>query len=189
MQGARLELEPDATKKDGSWSWKDNPFIGTREFNGLRTLMALLNNWDVKDSNTAIYESKTGNRLYVVSDLGATFATPGFAFPARAAKNNLQKYQKSSFVCGESANLVDFCAPGRPAIFRAVAVKEFFSRLKLRWIGDDIPRADARWMGEILGHLSSAQIRDAFRGAGYTPDQVEGFARIIEDRIAILSEL
>ena len=33
-------------KKIGIWRWRHNPFFGSREFNGLRVMMALLNNWD-----------------------------------------------------------------------------------------------------------------------------------------------
>ena len=45
------------------WAWNDNPFVGTRELNGLKILMMLVSNWDNKDvrdvargSNTAIFE-------------------------------------------------------------------------------------------------------------------------------------
>ena len=46
-----------------SWAWNDNPFVGTRELNGLKIVMMWLSNWDAKDvrdvargSNTAIFE-------------------------------------------------------------------------------------------------------------------------------------
>ena len=41
----RLKRAPKGEKKEGVWRWKDNPFSGTRELNGLRVLMALVNNW------------------------------------------------------------------------------------------------------------------------------------------------
>jgi len=44
-------------------------------------------------------------------------------------------------------------------------------------------------MGDLLGGLSPQQIRDAFRGAGYSPEEVEGFARTVEGRIAALRAL
>src|SRR5574341_1488208 len=55
---------PDLKHFDAhSWAWNDNPFVGTRELNGLKILMMLLSNWDNKDvrdvhrgSNTAIFE-------------------------------------------------------------------------------------------------------------------------------------
>ena len=54
VQNVRLEREPKG-KKIGVWQWRHNPFSGTRELNGLRIMMALTNNWDLKNQNTAVY--------------------------------------------------------------------------------------------------------------------------------------
>jgi hypothetical protein len=56
-------------------------------------------------------------------------------------------------------------------------------------IGRNIPREDARWIGGILGQLSASQIGDAFRAAGYSDAQVEGFTKVVEKRIADLNAL
>ncbi len=66
---------------------------------------------------------------------------------------------------------------------------EFRRRLKLRWVARDIPREDAKWMGTVLSKLSGQQIRDAFRASGFTADEVEGFAGVVEERIAELKSL
>jgi hypothetical protein len=44
-------------------------------------------------------------------------------------------------------------------------------------------------MGELLALLTPDQIRDAFLAAGYSPQQVEGFAATVQARIAELQEL
>jgi hypothetical protein len=44
-------------------------------------------------------------------------------------------------------------------------------------------------MGDLLSRLSNRQIEDAFRAAGYSPEEVAGFSRIVESRIAALGEL
>ena len=62
-------------------------------------------------------------------------------------------------------------------------------RLHMRWIGRRIPREDVQWIGQLLAQLSPEQIRDAFRAAGYTPDEVEGFAKVVEKRIAELGQI
>jgi hypothetical protein len=67
--------------------------------------------------------------------------------------------------------------------------KNFFSRVRMEWIGRNVPREHVRWMADELAKLSSEQIRDAFRAAGYTPQDVDGFARVVERRIAALQEL
>lgn len=50
----RFERDNDGFKKVDRWSWNSNPFIGTREFDGLKALMALLNNFDLKTLNNKI---------------------------------------------------------------------------------------------------------------------------------------
>jgi hypothetical protein len=62
-------------------------------------------------------------------------------------------------------------------------------RLRLRWIGRQIPREDARWMGHLLAQLSSNQICDAFKAAGYSTSEIDGFTAVLESRIAQLNQL
>ena len=42
VRRARFERKLPGLTNAGPWSWFDNPFVGTREFNGLRTMMAIL---------------------------------------------------------------------------------------------------------------------------------------------------
>jgi hypothetical protein len=62
-------------------------------------------------------------------------------------------------------------------------------RLRMRWIGRHVPREDAKWMGSLLSRLSPDQIRDAFRSAGFSPEQVEGFTAVVQQRISDLNKL
>ncbi len=190
VHNVRLERDLKGQKKLGIWKWKDEDFAGTREWNGLRVMMALINNWDLKDVNNAIVELSDGRqRLYMVSDLGATFGSPNPTWPHDRAKGNLKRYAGSKFITGTERDSVDFAEPGEPAPIYLFHLSEYFHRRGLRWIGKDIPRADARWIGEILGRLSSTQIRDAFRAAGYGPNEIEGFSSVVEKRIAALKAL
>ena len=78
ISNVRLERHLKDEKKAGNWRWRSNPFTGTRKFNGLRVMMALMNSWDLKDENNKVYESEgEGQKIYVVSDLGASFGTTG----------------------------------------------------------------------------------------------------------------
>jgi hypothetical protein len=196
MHNVRLKRHRKAETKVGHWKWRENPFDRQRELNGLRVMMALMNNWDLKDENNSIYSEKPNNNdgdsselHYAVSDLGASFGTTGRSWTHRLSKGNLQSYQRSKFIRKVTPEYVDFNAPSRPALIYVFTPKEFISRMKLRWIGRNIPRSDARWIGELLAQLSPEQIRDAFRAAGYTPDKVEGFAVVVEERIAELNKL
>jgi hypothetical protein len=195
VRNVRLKRYLEGEKKIGSWSWRRNPFTGTRELNGLRVMMALINNWDLKDENNSLYwearSATAGNpeRRYEVSDLGASFGTTGRERNRAFSKGNLDSYRASRFIRKETPEYVDFTVPARPALKYAVNPREFFSRLGLRWIGRNIPRQDARWTGELLGQLSPDQIRDSFRAAGYSPREVEGFAGVVEQRIAELKAM
>ena len=71
--------------------------------------------------------------------------------------------------------------------FRAPA--HYFKRLKMRWLGRDIPLEDAKWMGRLLSRLSPQQLRDAFHAAGYAGEASEASARVVETRIANLNAL
>ena len=194
VHNVRLKRDP-AEKKIGEWQWRHNPFTGTRELNGLRVMMALINNWDLKNQNNAVYEATDGDKLegspqiYMISDLGASFGSPGRAWPKSKSRGNLEVYSHSKFIKKVTPNYVDFDAPARPALLYSFGLPQFIMRLRLRWIGRHIPLADAKWMGQLLAQLSPDQIRDAFRAAGYSPPDVDGFAKVIEARIVELSKL
>jgi hypothetical protein len=188
VHNARLKRERQDAKKTGPWRWKRNELVGSRELNGLRTLMAVINNWDLKDVNTAIYTAGS-KRTYVVSDLGASFGSAGRSWPAESAKDNLDSYSKSKFIRRVTPTTVDFQTPARPAFEYLVDPKAYITRVRMESLGRNIPRADARWVGLLLAHLSSSQIRNAFRAAGYSLDEIEGFAMVVEHRIALLTEL
>ncbi|HMD49728.1 MAG TPA: hypothetical protein VKG79_11545 [Bryobacteraceae bacterium] len=192
MRNVRLKREPDDEKKIGIWRWRDDPFYSTREWNGLRVMMALINNWDLEDKNNSIYELKHRDQpeqIYMVSDLGASFGTAWLDRTHQKSKGNLESYQHSKFIRRVRADSVDFEDPRRPALIVLFDLPEFLTRLGIRWIGRDVPRDDAKWMGGFLSKLSDGQIRDAFRAAGYSPEEIEGFTAVVENRIAQLNQL
>jgi hypothetical protein len=192
MHNVRLKRYLKGEKKIGDWQWGQNPFNATREFNGLRVMMALINNWDLKTQNNSVYEEESdhGPSLhYVVSDLGASFGTTGLAFLSRRSKGNLHAYAHSHFIRKVTKEYVDFDVPTRPNLVHLAKPKDFMSHMHMGWIGQGIPRTDVRWMGQLLSQLSGQQIRDAFRAAGYSPQQVEKFADVVEERIKELNKL
>jgi len=150
-------------------------------------LMALINNWDLKDMNTAIYQ-EGNNRVFLIGDLGASFGAAGRS-RAADSKGNPMAYSQSQFVRSVHDDTVDFKAPARPSWFYLVNPKEYLSRVRMEWIGKGVPREDVRWMAQWLARLSPRQIRDAFRAGGYSPEETEQFAQALERRIAALTDL
>lgn len=188
VHNVRLKRHQPELKRIGSWSWMKDPFTDTREWYGLRVLMAVMNNWDLKDGNNAIYISRhePAERRYAVSDLGASFGPTGLNW---SLKGNADEYCKSKWIKSVSAKYVDFNVPAALAARYYLDLPEVVRRANLVWLGRHIPRAYARWMGDLLGRLSPQQIRDAFRAGGYAPSQVEQLSRVVELRIAELKKL
>jgi hypothetical protein len=192
VYNVRMKRDPKGEKKISNWQWRENSFTGTRELNGLRVMMALINNWDLTDQNTAIYETKSAEkpeRIYMVSDLGASFGTPRLTWPLKRTRGNLAMYRHSKFIADETPGYVDFTDPQHASGYVLFRPREYRLRLHLQWIGKHIPRSDAKWIGGVLGQLSHEQIRDAFRAAGYSNEEVAEFAAVVEGRIAELRAL
>jgi hypothetical protein len=193
VHNVRLKRHVKGEEKLGNWRWRLDPFTNTRELNGLRVAMALINNWDLKDENNKILEYKKhgegAEQIYEVGDLGASFGTNGRKRSRAVSKGNLQSYSRSQFITKVTPEFVDFKTPSRPSFVLIVNPREYISRIHLEWIGKNIPRGDARWLGELLARLSPEQIRAAFRAASYSPEEIEGFSKIVEGRIAELNQL
>jgi hypothetical protein len=167
----RFEARPEDWKRAAEWKWKSNPFNGTPELQGLKIMMALINNWDLKDSNNEILQIRgaSGDELrYIISDLGATFGhastTPLFWRITRS-RNNPTNYAKSKFLEKVKANRVVLHFGG-----------------KNRGLMKDIDVQDAQWLASLLSQLSDSQIRDAFRAANYRKDQIDLLAREVRSR-------
>jgi hypothetical protein len=167
----RFEARPDNVKRTGEWKWKSNPFKGTSELQGLKILMALINNWDLKDSNNEVLKLRgnNGDELrYIISDLGATFGhastTPLFWRITRS-RNNPSNYAKSNFFEKVKGDRVVLHFGG-----------------KNRGLLKDISIQDAQWIGSLLSQLSDRQLRDAFRAANYRPDEINLLAGEARER-------
>jgi hypothetical protein len=184
----RLKRDVKGEKDEGDWKWKENPFTGTREFNGLRVVMAVINNWDLKDVNNKILDHD-GQQIYLVSDLGASFGSTGRSVTHADSKGNVGVYSESKFIASLTPAVVNFNFPTRPALINVFDVSDFVSRENMEWIGKNIPIADARWIGRILSHLSTRQIEEAFATAGFSPKETGGFTETIQARIAELAKL
>jgi hypothetical protein len=191
---ARFARKPGHNTKVAIWEWKNNPFRDTREFNGLRVMMAVLNSWDLKDVNNAVYiDKKTGHQTFLVSDIGATFATNSLQTSRAKDKGNVDSYVASKFITRTTPTTVDFGTPSAPT---GVLVKsagflaaDYAKRRGYDWIGQNIPREDARWIGSMLGQLSHEQLADAFRAGNFPPGSIDQYVSVLEGRIAQLKAL
>ncbi|HSP67608.1 MAG TPA: hypothetical protein VLN48_07765 [Bryobacteraceae bacterium] len=187
VHGVRLERKVEGQKKIGNWSWFKNPYAGTKELDGLKIMMALMNNWDLKEVNNAIYQEQGEKPRYVISDLGATFGRTGNTLVR--SKSNLRDYQRTKFIQKVKPEEVDFFLSSRPFFPTAIAVPNYVSRTRMQGIVKHISRTHAKWLGQLLAQLSTEQIRDCFRAGGYSPEETAGFAKVVQGRIAELDRL
>ena len=175
-------------KKSRAWSWRETRVAGTREFNGLRVLMALINNWDLKEDNNSVYDQGDAGPRYVVSDLGASFGRTGSTLSR--SKGVLKDYAHSEFVDKVTPEHVDFVMHSRPFVLPYIVSRKYYSeRTKMERITQRIPIADARWLGDLLGRFSTDQIGDCFRTAGFSSAEVEGYTGVVMQRIDALKKL
>lgn len=175
FENVRLEARPENLKRGKHWKWGSTPFERTRQMRGLKLMMALINNWDMKTDNNVII--KDGNqRKYVVSDLGASFGSTGsnplpILWRIGRSRNNPLDYSRSKFIGGVRGSKVDVIYYGK-------------SKLRMR----SFTTGDARWLADLLLQLSDKQIADAFRAANYSQTDIDLLASTLKKRITELDK-
>ncbi|HJU55370.1 MAG TPA: hypothetical protein VJ715_12390 [Pyrinomonadaceae bacterium] len=198
LRDVRMEPRRVGEKRGAIWDWLQNPFVGQREFDGLKVLMVLVANYDTRLDNNQIYTVKnpeTGEleARYVVTDIGATLGKVGGMGGGRA-KNSLPDFQSSKFVLSVNNGLVTFDYNTKPkgaggafaSIFGGGYAKRQANKEKAMKI---IPVDSARWIGQRLALLSDEQLRDAFRAAHYDNATMEGYVSALRNRINELTRL
>src|SRR5688500_3681899 len=145
FRSARFELdEPGVLKHfdEHSWAWNDNPFVGTRELNGLKIVMMLLSNWDNKDvrdvargSNTAIFEYRMGRDVlearYLIIDWGAALGAWGNNMLSRGRWDSVAyAAQNDQFVLGMDGDHVLWGYKGQRTADAIMGI----SRKDVKWL-------------------------------------------------------
>lgn len=181
VTSVRLERHRKSDDAKG-WSWYENPFVGTRELNGLKVMMALINIWDLKQINNGSADGQ-----YAVTDLGASFGRTGNSFTR--SKGVVEDYAASKFIENVTPTYVDFVMHSRPFFLSIANFPNYRTRTRMESVVKGIPIADARWIGNQLGQLSTKQIGDSFRAAGFSAAEVDGYIRVVMQRIAALRKL
>ena len=164
IHGARLKRHNHGEQHIGFWRFDKNPFAGTRELNGLKVVMELINNTDFKPEHLVIFDVDQVEQRYMIKDLGASFGRAGAGYFNRT-KGVLSDYLRFPLIKKADPGYLDF------------------------WYFKHIPRADAKWIGGILAQLSDEQIADAFRAGGFSPEEVEGFTKKLREKIIELNNL
>ncbi len=174
FNNVRLEARPDDTERGDIWKWGASPFENTRQMQGLKLMMAFLNNWDMKSANNVILR-QNGENQYAISDLGVSFGKTGnnglpLFWRMGRSRNNPLDYSRSKYVTGVKKDEVKIRFNGK-------------NRRKMK----DFSREDAQWLSDLLRQLSDKQITDAFRAANYTPNEINLLTKAVKSRITQLA--
>jgi hypothetical protein len=165
--GGRFRLKTNVLKEVEPWKWEDNPFIGSKPYQGLLVLMMMVNNTDLKNSNNSTYEHQVGDLVeqwFVVRDVGASLGdTHRFA----PRKSNPAAFERQLFTLGLDNGHVEFAYEG------------WYRKL----IRDRITPDDVAWVSALLAELRDNQWQDAFRAAGYTPEDAGRFIRKLREKV------
>src|SRR5687767_12215783 len=142
FENVRFEARPENVDRFDPWLWKSNPFSGKRELQGLKVLMALMENWDLKDDNNGILAVRRNGKIelhYIVSDLGTTFGKTGgqkspmaFIRSIKGSRYEPEDYVKDAFVDGVEGTMVRLDYEGKNSDLMR-----------------DITIADAKWIGGL----------------------------------------
>lgn len=167
MVGGRFRLKHASLTDEDSWSWAENPFIGTQPYQGLLVMLMMLNSTDLKDSNNTLYHRRTGDLVeqwYAVRDLGAALGDTERWAPR---KNHIESFERTPFIAGVDQGHVEFAYKGW---YRAL-------------VRDRISPADVVWISNWLGRLSDRQWNDAFRAGGYEPEVADRFIKRLRAKV------
>jgi hypothetical protein len=168
LPGGRFRPRVKELKELDDWSWQENPFVGTKPYQGLLVILMLLDSSDLKNSNNSMYEFKPKEgwprRWYVVRDLGTALGETGRLDPKR---NDPDIFERHKFISGVHDGFVEFSYHGWH--------RELYRN---RVMPDDV-----KWACDLTAQLTDRQWADAFTTAGYEPEVAARFIAALKARI------
>jgi hypothetical protein len=166
--GGRFRLTEKSLHHAGTWSWQQNPFVGTRPYQGLLVMLMMFDSSDLKNDNNALYDLRGPNdsveHWYVVRDLGTALGETGRLAPQRG---DADIFEREPFITGVKDGIVQFNYHGWH--------KELFAR---------ISPDDVAWACAALAQLSGRQWSEAFRAGGFDPALADRFIGRLHQKIA-----
>jgi hypothetical protein len=184
---ARFELDDPTVRKhfeEHGWAWNDNPFLGSRELQGLKIVNMLLSNWDTKDrrdvargSNTAIFEHvvpEGREARYLITDWGGSMGSWGANIITRG------RWDAAAFAA-QTPQFVGAVEDG--------VVKFGYSGQRTEDVASGITREDVSWLCLYLGRITDSQLDDALRASGASDEERAPFLASLRDRITQLGHV
>jgi hypothetical protein len=165
---ARFVRSEPEEKTKGDWTFSENPLRGDAGYSVLVLMNVIMANWDAKDSNNRLLSVPDNDGItdwYMVADYGACFGKMG-------GMMSHTKYRLKDFV-------------GNPPVIKSVSA----NTVNLDFKGQNasahssISLAGARFFANRAAELTLAHVQEAFRAAGATDQELQGFAQAVYGRI------
>jgi len=186
FEHGRFELEDRSVRmlfEEHSWAWDDNPFVGTKQLDGLKIVVMLLSNWDSKDrrdvsrgSNTAIFEYPVSRfateARYLITDWGGAMGKWGTTVVSRNRWDvDGFEAQTNGFVSAVHDDVIDFGYQGQRSE-----------------IAHAIPVSHVRWFYHRAHRITESALREGLLVSGATEEEAARFARALRARIDALRD-
>lgn len=168
FRAARFELRDDSIRllPGSKWNLDSSAVKGSRELAGLKLLLILLSNWDVKPQNFAVMHVR-GRQRYAVTDWGASMG--------RASDITGRSKWDCELYTRDTEHLVQ-------GVDNGFVVLNYNGKSSAQVL-QNIRVEDVVWLVSRLGKLSDAQIASALRTSGATEDETACFAKAFRARL------
>jgi hypothetical protein len=173
-RGGRFRVSIPQLEEIGDWSWQQNPFVGTKPYQGLLVILRMFEGNDLKNSNNSLYEHARRDggveRWYVVRDIGNAMGDTG---RYDSNKNDPELFERQPFIGGVENGFVVFPYQGwHQELYRGRITPE-----------------DVQWVAALMSRLTDAQWNEAFKSGGYDPAVAARFIVAMKSRIAQTRQL
>jgi hypothetical protein len=167
-RGGRFRPTMPELEELGDWSWQQNPFVGTKPYQGLLVILLMFGSNDLKNSNNSLYLHKrsdgSSERWYAVRDIGNALGDTG---RYDSTKNDPAVFERQPFIAGVEQGFVRFPYNGwHQELFRARITPD-----------------DAAWAADRMATLTDAQWDAAFKAGGYQPAVAARFKAALKSRV------
>jgi hypothetical protein len=194
--GGRFRVDPGEEKK--GWSWRSNPFTGTRPMAGLWVMMVMLNNWDLKPDQNSIYalsstatvangEPAARDRVAQVNGTNGGAAAHRAVKPTRVyvVRDLGSSFGKSAWI--RMATKGDSAGYKKEGFIKGIEGNRVLFHFQGAWLEPQLHESaspdDVRWLCELLARLSPEQMRDAFRAGGFPDNESAPFIKRLREKI------
>jgi hypothetical protein len=157
-----LRLRNRTDELERRWKWDKNPFIGSKELQGLAVFISLLASSNNGEHVSVVARDRTtGERKYEIWTFGNSFS-------ARHSDRGASRFYSEVW---------------SPRLSNGVI------KLPHDRTGISVAPASAEWMVRQFSSLTDRQLADAFEGAGFSVSDAELYSRSLRKRMDFLAKI